>query len=145
MAKEIAKWVNVLATKPDVLSSIPRTPIVERENRLPQVILWPPHTLQHTWPYTNHVHANIQYTNKSKIYRKYPKLLKGVAPCNSELKQIGRELSEQVQCLLNPPSQYYPHHSNSQHFHSKICFPPWHSSADPWRYPTTTILCVFVL
>lgn len=112
VTNEIAQWVNVLATKPNGLNSIPKTHIVKRENRFPQIVLWPPHMLQHMWPYPHHANVNIQNTNKSKKYRKYPKLLKGAIPCNSELKQIERELSEQVQCLLNA------HNSTTDHSNS---------------------------
>ena len=40
---EMAQWVKALAAKPHGLGAIPGIPMVgERENQLPQVVLWPP-------------------------------------------------------------------------------------------------------
>lgn len=41
----MAQQVKVLVAKSDDLSLIPRTQIVEVENQLIQVVLWPPHLL----------------------------------------------------------------------------------------------------
>lgn len=38
-ACEVAKRIKWLAAKPEALGSVPATPMVERENQLPQVVL----------------------------------------------------------------------------------------------------------
>lgn len=44
-AGEMAQQVDMLVTKPDDLSLMPRTHTTEGHNRLLQVVLWPPQTL----------------------------------------------------------------------------------------------------
>lgn len=63
----MAQWGKVLAAKPDNLSSIPRTHIVERERLLLLVVLWPPHmhcghtpACVHTCAHTHsHIHRGV--------------------------------------------------------------------------------------
>lgn len=40
-ARERPQRIKVLATKPEGLSSLPGTHIIERERELPTVVLWP--------------------------------------------------------------------------------------------------------
>ena len=43
MARGVAQWVKVLATKPNNLSSIPRLYMRERETWLPKIVFWSPY------------------------------------------------------------------------------------------------------
>ena len=69
-AGKMAQWMRVLTTKPGNLSSIPRTHMVEGENRLLQVVLWSSHTyrskltITHTHTHT-HTHTQINKCNKN--------------------------------------------------------------------------------
>jgi hypothetical protein len=58
------KLAKQLAAKVDDVSSIPRTCMIEGENWLLQVVLWPPHT----WPLSHNKQTNKQ-TNKTAFYR----------------------------------------------------------------------------
>ena len=71
-AGERAQWVKGLAAKPDALSSVPGTHMVERQNRPQKIVSWYLYvcvhasTCEHTYKYTlNHiyVHAYIWITN----------------------------------------------------------------------------------
>lgn len=55
------QWVKVSATKPDNLCLLPRTHIVEEENQLPQVVLWPTHVHSGTFECARaHTHTSVE-------------------------------------------------------------------------------------
>lgn len=57
---EMAQWTKLLLIKSDNLSSISDTNIIQRENQLPNVVLWP--------PYMRHGMCMLKYTiNSIKI------------------------------------------------------------------------------
>lgn len=64
---EIIQWITVFAAKSDLLSSIPGTHVMERENPIPHAVLWPLHA---TWIYTCvHIHTiNKCKANVQKMY-----------------------------------------------------------------------------
>jgi hypothetical protein len=52
----MAQLLKVLAAKPDDLSSIPGTHVVEGKSRRPQVVLWPPQVHYGIHTHTEHIH-----------------------------------------------------------------------------------------
>lgn len=42
MANEMAQWLGALLVTLDDLSLTPRTHVIEEENQLPHIVLWPP-------------------------------------------------------------------------------------------------------
>lgn len=80
-AGRIAKWLNVLAAKPDDLSSVLGTHMVKGENQFPQIVFWLPPARSSLYMCTSapvctctHTHAQI---NVIKHFISFPVLLKG--------------------------------------------------------------------
>lgn len=69
-ANEITQWIMVLATKPDVLNSIPETHMVKSEKQLLKVVmtstLWNICTYMHTHRILK-IYAIIYFLNTIKI------------------------------------------------------------------------------
>lgn len=65
----MAQLLKVLAAKPDDLSLIPGTHMVEGKNQRPQVVLWPPqvHCGTHTSIHNAHT-KQIVYSKKEDVY-----------------------------------------------------------------------------
>ena len=96
---KIAQQIKVLAKKPGDLSLIPGTHIVEGENQLHQVILWPS-TLQHgicspPSPMPMHTHADVPMCTHMHILCAYT-LLKAHTPHTFWGNFSKREISELV-------------------------------------------------
>lgn len=53
------QYVGVLATKPDDLSSIPGSHVMEEERPLPRGTLQPPHICPNTWALHPHIHTHM--------------------------------------------------------------------------------------
>lgn len=96
-AKELTQWVKVLTAKPgNQLNSIPRTHTRRGENRLPQIVLRPPHTWIHSLKEKSATQGLLWW------FVQWSHVHEPLHPCFANQRQDGRAQTSNGDCYFIP-------------------------------------------